>query len=97
MYDLNIKKYIDKLVNYQIVSEYNDTYDNIIKIKIIDVTSSTYIEFGIENNEKDPTFEIGNYVTISKFENNFAKCYAPSWSEKDFVIKKLKILFLGNM
>ena len=35
-----------------IVNKYNNTYHNTIKIKLVDVKSSTYIGFGIENKEK---------------------------------------------
>ena len=30
-----------------------------IKIRPIDVKSSTYIDFGIGNNDKDPKFKVG--------------------------------------
>ena len=40
--------YIDKLAD--IVGEYNNT----IKMKPIHVNSNTYIEFGMENNDKSP-------------------------------------------
>ena len=40
--------YIDKL--HDIVNKFNDTYHNAIKMKPIDVKSSTYIEFNKKNN-----------------------------------------------
>ena len=43
---------IDKLVD--IINEYNNMYHIIIKMKLIDVNSGSYINFGVENNEKDP-------------------------------------------
>ena len=46
--------YIDKLND--IVNEYNNTYLIICKMKPIDVNDNTYIEFGKENNDKDPKF-----------------------------------------
>ena len=39
---------------------------------------------------KDPKFKVGNHVRISKYKNIFAKGYALNWSEKVFVIKKIK-------
>ena len=48
----------------------------------------TYLNFGIENNGKDPKFKIGDHERISKFKNIFAKNYVPNWSEKVFLIKK---------
>ena len=42
---------IDKLSD--IVNEYNNTYHSKIKMKPVDVKSSTYIDFDKENNDKD--------------------------------------------
>ena len=41
-------------------------------MKPVDVKSSTYIDFGVENNEKDPKFQVGDHVKISKYKNIFA-------------------------
>ena len=41
-------------------------------------------------NNKDPKFKIGDIVKISKYKNIFATSYVPNWSEKVFVIKKVK-------
>ena len=41
--------YIDKLDD--MVNKYNNAYHIAIKMKPIDVKSSTYIDFGIENND----------------------------------------------
>ena len=70
--------YIDKLDN--MVSKYNNTYHSTIKMKPVDVKSSTYIDSSKENNEKDPKFEIGDIVRISKHRNIFAKSYTLNWS-----------------
>ena len=35
-----------------------------------------------ETNDKDPKFKIGDIARISKYKNNFAKGYAPNWSEE---------------
>ena len=42
------------------------------------------------NNKKDPKFEVSNHVRISKYKNIFSKGYVPNWSEKGFVITKVK-------
>ena len=39
---------------------------------------------------KDPIFEVGDHVRISKYENAFAKSYIPNWSEDEFMIQKVK-------
>ena len=49
-----------------------------------------YTDVAVENNDKDPKFEAGDHVRISKYGNLFAKGYAPSWSEEVFVIQKVK-------
>ena len=85
---------IDKLVD--IVNKYSNIYHRTIKAKPIDVTSSIYIDFGVENNDKDPKFKVSDHVRISKYKKIFAKGYAPNWSEEAFVIKKV-ILCQGHM
>ena len=40
--------------------------------------------------KKYPKFKIGDTVRISKYENIFARRYTPNWSEKVFLIKKVK-------
>ena len=80
--------YIDELDD--IVKEYNDKYHTSIKMKPVDVTDNTYIDFKKEINNKDPKFKVGDYVRISKYKNIFTKGYMPNWSEEIFIIKKIK-------
>ena len=56
--------YIDKLDN--IVNKNNNTYHRIIKMKPINVKSSTYVDSSKESNDEDPKFKIGHIVRISK-------------------------------
>ena len=89
--------YIDKLDD--IVNEYNNTYHRTTKMKPVDIKDNTYID-SMElsrTNDKDPKFEVGDHVRISKYRNISAKGYTPNWSEEVFVIKKLKIQFHGHM
>ena len=51
--------YIDKLAD--IVKNYNNTYHGTIKVKPVDVKSSTYINSSKEINDEDPKFKIGEY------------------------------------
>ena len=62
---LNIKKElsIDKL--NEIVDKYHNIYHKTIKMKSIDDTKSTYIDFHVESNDKDPTFKIGYHERMS--------------------------------
>ena len=80
------KVYIDKL--YDVLKKYNNKYHRIIKMKPVDIKSSTYIDSSKEINDKDPKYKIGDIARISKYENIFAKGYTPNWSEEVFVIKK---------
>ena len=58
-------------------------------MKPVDVKDNTYIEFVKKSNNKDPKFQVGDHVRISKYKSIFAKGYTPNWSEKFFVIKKV--------
>ena len=44
-----------------------------VKVKPVDVNSSTSMDFGIENNKKHHKFKVGDHVKISKYKNIFAK------------------------
>ena len=62
------------------VQKYNNTYNRTVKIKTVDVNSSTYVDLD----------EIGGYTRISQYENIFAKFYILNWSKNFFVIQKFK-------
>ena len=68
--------YSDKLHNK--VNKQNNTYCSIIKVKPVDVKSSTYIDFIKENNEKDLKLKICDIVRILQCKN-----------KEVFVIKKV--------
>ena len=68
-------------------------------MKLVDVTLSAYIDFGVDNNYNNPKFKSdSHHVRISKYKSIFAKGYIPNWSEeakiKKAKLKKLKILWL---
>ena len=73
-----------------IVNKYNNTIHRTIKMKPIDVTDDSFAEYNEESSKKNPKFNVGDHVKISKYKNIFAKGYAPNWSEEIFVIKKVK-------
>ena len=72
--------YIDKSGN--MVYECNNTSHRAIKMKPVNVQASTCIDFGIENNRKDPRYKVGDHIRISKYKHIFEKCYALNWSEE---------------
>ena len=59
-------------------------------MKPIDVTSGSSAEYNEVSNEKDPKFNVGDHVRISKYKNIFAKGYTKNWSEEVFVVSKIK-------
>ena len=87
--------YIDKLDD--IVNEYNKTYHRTIKMKPVDVKDNTHINIGKEVNDKDPQFQVGDHVRMSKYKNIFAKGYTPNWSEEVFVIRQVNNIFYRHM
>ena len=84
---------ISKNVYIDIVNKYNNKYHSTIKMKPVDVKSSTYIDFNKEYNKEYPKFELGDHVRIFKYKNIFAKGYVPNWREEFFVIKNLENIF----
>ena len=73
-----------------IVDKYNNTVHRTIKMKPIDVTGDSYVEYNEDFHKKDPKFKVDDHVRISKCTNIFAKGYAPNWSEEVFVVSKIK-------
>ena len=85
---------ISKNVYFDVLDDIVDKYNNIvhrtIKMKPIDVTVDSYVEYNEDFNKKDSKSNVGDYVRISKYKNIFAKGYTPNWSEEVFVINKIK-------
>ena len=76
--------YISKLDD--ILNKYNNTYHRTIKMKSVDVTPSTYIDFDKENSKEGSKFEVSDNVRTSRYKNIFVKGYFPKWSEEVFAI-----------
>ena len=70
--------YIDVLDD--IVNKYNNAVHKTIKIKPIDVTNDSYVEYNADSNKKGPKFKVNNHARISKYKNIFSKGYVPNWS-----------------
>ena len=47
-------------------------------MKLVDVTLSAYIDFGVDNNYNNPKFKSDSHVRISKYKSIFAKGYIPN-------------------
>ena len=65
--------HIDKLDD--IVNEYNNTYHRTIKMRPVDVKDK---DSGKEVNDKDPKFQVGDHVRITKYKKNLHKGYTPT-------------------
>ena len=65
MTSISKNMYIDKLDN--IVNKQNNTYHSTIKMKPVDVKSSTYNDSSKDDNENNPKFKTGDIVKISKY------------------------------
>ena len=78
-----------------IVNKYNNTIHRTIKMKPIDVTDDSYVDFNENFNKKDPKFKVDDHVRISKYKNIFAKGYIGL--NKFLLLIKLKIQSLGLM
>ena len=87
--------YINKLDD--IVNKCNSICQNTVKMKPVDVNSSTYIDSNNEFIAKNPKFKIGDIDRTSKDKNMFVKSYTPRFSEDVLMIKKLKVLCRGLM
>ena len=73
-----------------IVNKYSKIVHRSIKMKLIDVTPDSYAECNEDSNDKDPKFKVGDHVRISKYKSIFGKGYTQNWSEKVFVVSKIK-------
>ena len=89
-YITSISKFlhIDKLDD--IVNKYNNTCHWTTKMKPVDVKLDTYFILCVENNDKDPKFEVDYHVRISKYQNIFGKGHTSNWSEEFLWLKKVQ-------
>ena len=58
--------YIDKLDD--IANQCNDSKHKTIKMKPVDVKSNTYVVFNKEINYRNPKFNFGDFIRISKYK-----------------------------
>ena len=73
-----------------IVDKYSYTVQRTIKMKPINITTDLYAEYNKDSNVTKPKFKVSDHVRISKYKNLFAKEYTQNWSEKVFVVSKVK-------
>ena len=51
-------------------------------MKSIEVKKSTYFDFDVKSNEKDPKFKGDDHVRTLKCKSIFTKGCTPNWSEE---------------
>ena len=56
-----------------IIDKYKNTVHRTIKMKPIDVMPDSCADYNEDSHEKDPKFNVGDRVRISKYKNIFAK------------------------
>ena len=61
-----------------ILNIFNNTYHSTIKMKPVDVKSSTYMNSSKEINNIDPKFKIDDIIRISNHKNIFEKDFTPN-------------------
>ena len=71
--------YTDKLDD--IVDEYNNTYHRTIKMKPVDVMSGNYNEYIVNSNDKNPKFQVGDKIRISK-DKNISSWHTTFWGRR---------------
>ena len=55
-----------------IVNKYNSAVHRSIKMKPIDVTDDSYVEYKEDSNKKDPKFKVGDHVRTMKYKIIFS-------------------------
>ena len=65
-----------------IVDKYNNAFHSTIKVKPVNIISSTYINLDKMNSKEDSQFKVGDHVRISNIKTLFAKSNVPNRSEK---------------
>ena len=68
-----------------------------IKMKSVDVRSSTYFDFDKKNNKEDPEFKVGDPVRISNLKTCFQKFVFQICLKTFLWFQMLKILLHGHM
>ena len=80
-----------------IVNKYNNTVHRTIQIKPIGIKSDSSAEYNEDSNEKEPKFNVGDHVRISKYKKILLKDILQIGEKKFLLLVKLKMQFRGLM
>ena len=89
----NTRRYLDVLPH--LVNVYNHSPHQSIGMAPLDVTTDNQAQvwfrlYADPIEYKDPTFQVGDSVRISKARRTFKKGYLPQWTEEIFTIVRIK-------
>ena len=87
---MTLKNKVFKQITAVSKNAYFDVLDNTIKMKPIDITSDSFVEYNKDSNKNDAKYKVGNRDRISKYKNIFDKGYTPNWSKEVSIIRKIK-------
>ena len=73
-----------------IVNKYNNTIHKTIKMRPIEVTGDSHVEYNEDFNKKGPKFKVNNHIRISKYKNIFTADYVLSWQSKGLSNESIK-------
>ena len=80
-----------------IVNKYNNTVHRAIKMKPIDVTTDSYVEYNEDLIKKNPKFKVGDHVRISNLKTFLLKDILLIGQKKFLLLIKRKIQSRGLM
>ena len=75
----NLKRYVHNIKNVyidnldEVVDKYNNTCYRTIKMKPVDVQLGTYIEYGLERNDRDPKFKFADHIRTTIYKKYFCE------------------------
>ena len=69
----NILKNVYIIKIDEIIDKPNKTCNRAIKMKAVSVKPGTYIDFDVENNDKNPNSKVGDHFRILKYAKKIAK------------------------
>ena len=59
-------------------------------MQLADAKSRMFIEYGADNNDKNPKFKVGSKISIPKCKSILANDYILNWPKEDFDIQNIK-------
>ena len=77
------------------VNKYNNTVHRTIKMKPIDITDDSYLEYNEDSNKKNPKFKVNDHIRIVSIKIFLPNDMFLIGQKKFILLMRLKIQFLG--